>query len=178
VCTVTGSASAGEALDMLESLSAVLARADLAQVPDEVVARGLRVLERADAVQAAVRGRLLAVFDARDLHLADGQRSTRAWLVHSLGVTRGQAAEHKAVQALATDHGPLLAGLAGGHVRTTSVALQLARWTRSIPAEFRAQAEEIVVAAARAGAGLRELGSGPYFVKASDPGGVRFGRVA
>jgi hypothetical protein len=157
VCTVTGSASAGEALDMLESLSAVLARADLAQVPDEVVARGLRVLERADAVQAAVRGRLLAVFDARDLHLADGQRSTRAWLVHSLGVTRGQAAEHKAVQALATDHGPLLAGLAGGHVRTTSVALQLAKWTRPIPAEFRAQAEEIVVAAARAGAGLREL---------------------
>ena len=142
---------------MLESLSAVLARADLAQVPDEVVARGLRVLERADAVQAAVRGRLLAVFDARDLHLADGQRSTRSWLVHSLGVTRGQAAEHKAVQALATDHGPLLAGLAGGHVRTTSVALQLAKWTRPIPAEFRAQAEEIVVAAARAGAGLREL---------------------
>ena len=130
MCTVTGLASAGEALDMLESLSAVLARADLAQVPDEVVARGLRVLERADAVQAAVRGRLLAVFDARDLHLADGQRSTRSWLVHSLGVTRGQAAEHKAVQALARDHGPLLAGLAGGHVRAKSVALQLAKWTR------------------------------------------------
>ena len=40
---------------------------------------------------------------------------------------------------------------------TKSVALQLARWTRAIPAEFRDQAEEILVAAARAGAGLRAL---------------------
>jgi hypothetical protein len=72
-------------------------------------------------------------------------------------VTRGQAAEHKAVQALAQEHAPLLAGLREGYVLTKSVALQLARWTRAIPGEFRAQAEEILVAAARAGAGLREL---------------------
>jgi hypothetical protein len=142
---------------MLESLDAVLARLDPAQLPDDVVARGLRVLERADAVQAAVRGRFLAAFDARDVHLADGQRTTRAWLVHSLRVTRGQAAEHKAVQALAAEHGPLLAALADGHVLTKSAALQLAKWTTPIPAEYRAQAEEILVAAARAGAGQREL---------------------
>ena len=58
---------------------------------------------------------------------------------------------------LAAGHAPLLAGLGEGHVITKSVALQLARWTNPIPGEFRAQAEEIVVAAARAGAGLREL---------------------
>jgi hypothetical protein len=74
--------------------------------------------------------------------------------VHSLRVTRGQAAEHKAVQALAADHGP---ALADGHVLTKSAALQLAKWTRPILAEFRAQAEEILIAAAWAGAGLREL---------------------
>jgi hypothetical protein len=142
---------------MLESLAAVLARVDPAQLPDDVVARGLRVLERTDAVQAAVRGRFLQVFDARNVHLADGQRTTRSWLVHSLRVTRGQAAEHKAVQALAADHEPLLAGLAEGHVVMKSVALQLAKWTKPIPAEFRAQAEEILIAAARAGAGQREL---------------------
>ena len=156
MCTGTVPPSAGEALDMLESLAAVLAGVDPAQLPDGLVAEGLRVLERTDAVLAAARGRLLAAFDARDLHLADGQRTTRSWLVHSLRVTRGQAAEHMAVQTLACDDGPLLAGLRERAV-STSVALQLARWTRPIPAEFRAQAEEILVAAARAGAGLREL---------------------
>ena len=77
--------------------------------------------------------------------------------MHTTRVTRGQAAEHKAVQALAQGHAPLLAGLREGRVITKSVALQLARWTCGIPEEFRGQAEEILIAAARAGAGLREL---------------------
>jgi hypothetical protein len=47
-------------------------------------------------------------------------------------VTRGQAAAYKAVQALAQGHAPLLAGLREQAV-TTSVALQLAQWTRPIP---------------------------------------------
>jgi hypothetical protein len=51
----------------------------------------------------------------------------------------------------------LLAGLREGGAVTKSVALQLAKWTRPIPAEIRDQAEEILVAAARAGADLRAL---------------------
>jgi hypothetical protein len=42
-------------------------------------------------------------------------------------------------------------------VLTKSVALQLAKWTKAIPAECRGRAEEILVGAARAGAGLRSL---------------------
>jgi hypothetical protein len=61
------------------------------------------------------------------------------------------------VQALARRHPVLLAALAEGWVLTRSVALQLAKWTRAIPDEYRDQAEEIVVAAARAGADLRAL---------------------
>ena len=76
--------------------------------------------------------------------------------MHCLRVTRGQAGEHQAIQALAREHQPLLAGLREQAV-TKSVALQLARWTGPIPAEFREQAEEILVAAARAGADLRTL---------------------
>jgi hypothetical protein len=109
------------------------------------------------AAGAAAWGRLLAAFDAKDGHLGDGQRTTRAWLVHSLRVTRRQAAEYKAVQALTQGHRPLLAGLREGHVITKSVALQVAKWTAAIPEEFRARAEEIVIAAARAGADLRAL---------------------
>jgi hypothetical protein len=146
-----------DALALLESVMASLAAQDPAGLPDEEKARRLRVLERVDAIEAAVRGRLLEAFDAGDCSVADGQRSTRAWLVHSTRVTKGQAAEHKAVQALARDHPVLLAGLARGHALTKSAALQLARWTRHIPAEFRGEAEQILVAAARAGADLRAL---------------------
>jgi hypothetical protein len=155
--TVTVPANGSEALEMLACAAGFLADLDAAQVPAGALAGYLRGLERAGAVQAAARGQLLAAFDVKDGHLADGQRTARTWLVHSTRVTRGQAAEHKAVQALAQQHAPLLAGLREGDVLTTSVALQLARWTAAIPGEFRAQAEEILVAAARADAGLREL---------------------
>jgi hypothetical protein len=155
--TVMVPANAGEALEMLECAAGFLADLQAADMPAEALAECLRGLERADAVQAAARGGFLAAFDAKDGPLGDGQRTTRTWLVHTTRVTRGQAAEHKAVQALAECHRPLLAGLREGWVITTSVALQLARWTQAIPEEFRGQAEEILVAAARAGAGLREL---------------------
>ena len=110
-----------------------LAAQDAAGLPAPAVADQLRALERADAAGAAVRGRLLEVFDSQDGHLAGGQRSTRAWLIHSLRVTRGQAAEHLAVQALARGHRVLHAALAEGWVLTKSEALQLARWTKAIP---------------------------------------------
>ena len=150
-------ANSDEALDMLESAMGFLAGVDPTSLPDAKLARSLRVLERTDAVEAAVRGRLLEAFDAQDAHVADGQRTSRTWLVHVTRVTKGQAAEHKAIQALARRHQPLLTALAEGHVITRSVALQLARWTRAIPEEYRDEAEEILVAAARAGAGLRSL---------------------
>jgi Domain of unknown function (DUF222) len=155
--TVMVPANVAEALGMLESAMGFLAGLDAADMPAEALAECLRGLEHADAVGAAARGGFLAAFDVKDGHLGDGQRTTRTWLVHTTRVTRGQAAEHKAVQALAQGHRPLLAGLREGHVITKSVALQLAKWTSGIPDEFRAQAEEILIAAARAGAGLREL---------------------
>ncbi len=104
-------------------------------LPEAKAARSLRVLERTDAVEAAVRGRLLEAFDAREGRLADGQRTTRTWLVHTTRVTKGQTGEYQAIQALARGHQVLLAALAEGHVITKSVALQLARWTRAIPDE-------------------------------------------
>jgi hypothetical protein len=159
MCTaaVPASGSAEDALALVEALLGSLAGEDAAELPAEVVAGRLRALERVDAIGAAMRGRYLEVFDAEDAHMADGQRTSRTWLVHCTRVTRGQAAEHKAVQALAQGHKVLLAALAEGWVLTKSEALQLAKWTCAIPEEYRNQAEEIVVAAARAGADLRAL---------------------
>ncbi|HLN69934.1 MAG TPA: DUF222 domain-containing protein [Streptosporangiaceae bacterium] len=155
--TVMVPASSDEALDMLESAMGFLAGVDPTSLPGAELARGLQVLERTDAVEAAVRGRLLEVFDSQDGHVADGQRTARTWLVHVTRVTKGQAAERQAVERLAREHPVLLAGLAEGRVLTKSVALQLAKWTRAIPGEYRDEAEEIVMTAARAGADLRAL---------------------
>ena len=107
-------AGGADALEILESLMASLAGQDAAELPDEVLAESLRALERVDAVGAALRGRYLEAFDARDGHVADGQRTARTWLVHSTRVTRGQAAEHKAVQVLARRHPVLADALARG----------------------------------------------------------------
>jgi Domain of unknown function (DUF222) len=157
VSTVTVPASTAQALGMLECAMGFLADADATQMPTEALAHCLRTLERIDAIGAAARGRLLAAFDAQDGHLADGQRSSRAWLTHSLGVTGRQAGEHLAVAGLAREHPRLLGGLRGGDAFTKSVALQLAKWMRAIPAEFRDEAEEIAVTAARSGADLPAL---------------------
>jgi Domain of unknown function (DUF222) len=58
---------------------------------------------------------------------------------------------------------------------TTSVALQLARWTRVIPGQDRAQAGRVLVAAARAGADLRALAAICAEIRSGtggpDPGG-------
>src|SRR5579862_6710139 len=153
---MTVPANGGEALAKLNTLVGYLADLDAAQLPAEVLGQYIRELVQADAVGAVALARMLAAYDAKDGHLADGQRSLGAWLVHMARITRAEAAQFKAMRALPRDHEPLLAGLRAGAV-TKSQALQLAKWTREIPAEFRAQAEEILVAAARAGADLRAL---------------------
>ena len=154
-------ATTDEALAMLRAAWGFLASLRPAAMPADKLAGCLRGMERVDAVAAAARGPMLAAFDAQDGPIGDGQRNIRTWLVHTARVTPGQAAEHRAVQALAEGHPVLLAGLAElaeGDVITKSVALQLAKWTTDIPAEFRDQAEEILVAAARAGADLAGAG--------------------
>ena len=79
-------ASVGDALEQMESLMRSLAGIrDTVSLPAEVLAGGLRALERVDAATAALRGRFLEAFDACDGHLADGQRTSRTWLVHCPG---------------------------------------------------------------------------------------------
>ena len=100
-----------------------------------MLADRLQILEQAEAVGAATRSQLLEAFDAQDGSVYDGQRTVRTWLVNVTRVTRGQAHEHKAVQALAQGHQHLLAALAEGDVISTSVALPaLARWPTAVTA--------------------------------------------
>jgi hypothetical protein len=64
------------ALGMQQCALGFLAAQDAAGLPAGAAADQLRALERNDAIEAAVRGRLLVAFDAQDGHLADGQRTT------------------------------------------------------------------------------------------------------
>ncbi len=156
MCTEAVPAGGGEALATLRSVAGYLAGLDAASMSAEALGQYIRELIQANAVLTAALAPMLAAYDAKDGHLAEGQRSLRTWLVHMARVTRGQAAQYLAMRALPRDHQPLLAGLRA-RALTTSEALQLAKWTQAIPAEFRGPAEEILVAAARAGADLRAL---------------------
>src|ERR1700683_3032335 len=89
MCTATAPLSSAEKFGLVESLLGELAGEDAASQPVAVTAEALRALERVDAVGAAVRGRLLAAFDAQQGSVADGQRTTRTWLVNCLRVTKG-----------------------------------------------------------------------------------------
>jgi hypothetical protein len=164
MCTQAAPADAAEAmrvlragLSLIRSAAGVLAAHGAADLPAEVMATGLRELEWADAAGAAARGILLGAFEAQDGPAGDGQRTLRTWLVNVTRITKGQAAEHRAVERLAREHRVLLAGLAKGHVLSKSEALQVARWLRPIPEECRDAADRIVVAAAQKGVDLRGL---------------------
>ena len=149
-------ASMAEALEMIEELAGFVADVEMADLPAAVLGEGLAEMQRIDSVLAAAHAEMLLTFDAKDGHLADGQRTLRAWAVHVQRVTRGQAAYYLALRALARDHRVLRAGLRA-KVIATSLALRLASWTRHIPAEFRAEAENILIAAAQAGADEQAL---------------------
>ena len=96
MCTAGAhSLSTSEKFELVESLLGELAGEEAAGLPVAVLADRLGVLERVDAVGAALRGRFLRAFDAQDGSVADGQKTTRTWLVNCLRITKGQAAEYK-----------------------------------------------------------------------------------
>ena len=109
--TVMMPASPAEALGMLEAAAGFFADSEFAEMPADLLAEILGGLERTDSIEASARARLLAAFDAKDGSVSFGQRTTRTYLVHCLRVTKGQAAQHQALQALARRDSPLLAGL-------------------------------------------------------------------
>jgi hypothetical protein len=157
--TAAAPENAAEALAMIHAGAgylAGLAGLDATAMPAAALGAGVQELEWADGLITVARAQVLAAHDAKDGHLAHGYRATGSWLFHGLRLTRAQVARYQARQGLARKHRPLLAGLRT-RALNTSLALQLAQWTMAIPAQYRAQAEDILVAAAWAGAGLRSL---------------------
>jgi len=154
--TMTAPTSAREAMDMVRAGLGYLAATDPTQLATEEQAQVLRELEQDEAVLTAARAWSLAAFTAAQGHCGDADYSPRAWLMHQTGVTRGAAAAHTAWARRAGGHRLVLAAMAAGQI-SESYGRALCAWAGKLPAESREAAGEILLAAAAAGMGLRDL---------------------
>jgi len=156
--TAPAFASVGEAIEMARAALGYLAAVDAAQLPAETQAECLCGLERFDAVCTAVRASFLSAFTVGQGYSADADYSARAWLMHKTGITRGAAASHTAWATRAGTHPAVLAALAAGEL-SESYGRSICRWTDRLPEKYRAESDELLLAAAAAGLGLPDLGA-------------------
>ncbi len=101
-----GPVSAADAVAMAEAGLAALAgvaAVDAAGLTAAVQADCLRALERAEAVHAAARARVLAAFYAGDGGRDDGHGSAKMWLRWQTRITRGAGAELADLAGLAEE---------------------------------------------------------------------------
>jgi hypothetical protein len=157
VSTVTNPASARQALDMVRAGLGFLASASATEMAAEVQAQCLQVLEQASAMGTAARASILSAFTAAKGYSADADYSPRSWLIHRTRITKGAATAHAAWARRATAHPEVVAALAAGDIVSESYARTICGWTAKLPAQCRAAADEILIAAAKAGADLRAL---------------------
>src|SRR6266849_92686 len=149
-------ASAKEALGMLESAMSYLSAADATAMAAEVQAQCLVALERADAMGTAARASILGAFTSGQGYSADADYSPKAWLINRTRVTKGAAVAYTAWVRRAAAHPEIADALAAGEM-SESVARTLCQWTGKLPEDCRDAADEILIAAAKAGMDLRDL---------------------
>ena len=158
MCDGVGSPmSVSQALAMLHRALDHLNAADVASLPSGVQADALRALERAEAKHTAARGRVLGAFAAQGGHEDDGHGTARTWLRWQTRTTTSAAAAAVSWARRLAAHPVIAAALAAGEL-SRSWARQLCEWTEKLPETCWGDAEEILTAAARAGADLAGLG--------------------
>jgi hypothetical protein len=154
---VPAPATTAEAVDMVLAGLRYLAAADPAALAAEAQAECLRSLEQADAIATAARARILAAFTAGHGYSADADYSPTSWLIHCTRITKGAARGHLGWARRAAVHPQVVAALAEGTVLSESMAQTICGWTDKLPAGCRQTADNILIAAARAGARKEDL---------------------
>ena len=154
--TVPVFASATEAMQMVRAGLDYLAATDATAMAAEEQARSLRALEQVNSVATAVRTSILGAYTAGQGYTADADYSSRAWLIHKTGVTRGAAVACTAWVRRSEAHPRVAEALAAGEI-SESVARTLCLWTNKLPEERRADADKILADAAVCGLGLADL---------------------
>jgi hypothetical protein len=135
-----------------------LAAADATALTGVEQAECLRGLERAEAVHTAARARVLAAFCAGGGFEDDGHGSAKTWLRWQTRVTPGAAAGAVGWMRRLAHHPLMRDALAAGRI-SASWARQLCEWSDVLPEKHRADADEIFLDAAAAGADLAGLGA-------------------
>ena len=138
-----------------------LAAADPTAMAAQAQAECLQALEQGDAISTAARAGILAAFTAGQGYSADADYSPTGWLIHRTKVTKGAARGHLGWARCATAHPRVVAALAEGTVLTESMARTICQWPGKLPADCRATADDILIAAARAGARREDLAAWP-----------------
>ena len=145
------------ALAMLDHALDHLNATDAASLPASVQAEALRALARAEAKHTAARARVLGAFAVQGGFENDGHGTARTWLKWQTRVTTGAAAAAVGQARRLAAHPAIAGALAAGDL-SPSWARHLCDWTDRLPQEHLGDADEILVAAARGGAGLAALG--------------------
>ena len=142
---------------MLRASMGYLAAADPAAMSAQAQAECLHTLEQLDAVETAARARILAAFTSGHGYSDDADYSPASWLIHRTRVTKGAARGHLGWARRAVAHPSVVAALAEGTVLTESMARTVCGWTDKLPESCRDAADDILIAAARAGARKDDL---------------------
>ncbi len=150
-------ASAAEAMDMALTGLKCLASCDPATLSASVQAEILRALEQANAIGVAAQAYVLAAFTSGQGYSEDADYSPNAWLIHKTGVTKGAARARVGWSRRTTGHPAVLRALADGTIVSASMAGTDLRLDRPAARRLPGAADEILVAAARAGATRQEL---------------------
>jgi hypothetical protein len=149
--------SVDEALGAARSAWMYLAAADASQLPATVTAEVLRELEKLDAAEAAVRGRLLWHFDLQRGFEGEGYGGVRNFVRYGTIVTKGQADAHVGLMKARDVHRPFERAMLDGHL-TVSVARRVGKLTGKIDDDdIRACVDEMVVTAAMVGSSEHDL---------------------
>jgi hypothetical protein len=156
VCDPQLITSPQQAVAVLEGALGYLCSFDAASQPTPVQAELLKALERAASRQTAARSRVLAAFTAQCGHEDDGQASPRAWLKWQTRTTSAAAGQAVSWARRLVTHPDVDCALAEGQV-TVSWARQICDWSDRLPEPVQAQADQILLRAAAAGAALSDL---------------------
>jgi uncharacterized protein DUF222 len=149
--------STAEAMDMVLTGLGYMAAAEPAALAARVQAECLLAFEQADAISSAARAWFLAAFTAGQGYAEDADYSPTAWLIHHTRVTKGAARGYLGWARRVVAHPQVVAALAEGTVLTESMARTICGWTDKLPAGCRETADEILLAAAKAGARREDL---------------------
>jgi len=153
MCTADGQGlgSVAEALRMANATMDYLNRAAGNELDASSCGSVLRSLGEIEAKFTAAHAAVLARFDAADAHDSDGYGTSAAWLMAMADMTRPDTRAKVWRMRLLRGHPEMAGALADAGI-SKSQALAIAKWTKKLPAELRA--ETIKILAGRSGRGV------------------------